>query len=171
MRKDFFKSNKRAWGDILYIVMSIMVIMIMLPVFNYAFKTFQAGLTASTNVTLAISQTEKITNGWVASADILFACIFFGLYLGAIITAFFVDVHPLYLVIGILTLIIVCWISVIYANAYADVTAQGTLLGGEMSVFPIMSFVAKWFAEMTIGMVTFVFIALYFRGGQSRGYA
>jgi len=156
-----FNGNKKGF-DFLYIVIILFVIAILLPTFVYIIKSLNTVMGGATEVDKAVDTTQELSTGFTESGDIIFAMMYFALYLGAIILAYFLDTHPIFLIGGVILFIIGIWVAMITANVYVDVTATGAI-GDQMVEFPIMSFIMHWYGELSLLLGALVLIVLYKR--------
>ncbi len=140
-----------------YIVGAIMLISIMLPVFNIFMDTMNTSIQQSTDVEKAQDSTQTLTDGFRNSSDIVFATVFFALYIGAIILAYFIDTDPLFLIAGIIILILISWVGMYFADAFYDISTDDTTLGNEIQTnFPIMKFIMSYFLEINLVLLAIV---------------
>jgi len=111
----------------------------------------------STDVEKAQDTTQKLTDGFRNSSDIVFATVFFALYIGAIILAYFIDTDPLFLIAGIIILILISWVGMYFADAFYDISTDDTTLGNEIQTnFPIMKFIMSYFLEINLVLLAIV---------------
>lgn len=134
-----------------------MLISIMLPVFNIFMDTMNTSIQDATDVEQAKDTTQELTDGFRNSSDIVFATVFFALYIGAIILAYFIDTDPLFLIAGIIILILISWVGLHFADAFYDISTDDTSLGDEIRTnFPIMKFIMTYFLEINIVLMSIV---------------
>jgi len=156
-------SNKKGSSDLIYLFISVIILALLIPSFNYVMGTFNDVIQNTDSPTKAKEVTNTLSNSWIDSGDIIFAMIYFALHIGAIILSYFLDTHPLFIVGGVLIFIVLTWLGIIFANSYIDVTAAGTPLGDEMNNLPMLNFIMTWFAELNIFLMVAVLIVLYRR--------
>jgi len=129
----------------------------MLPVFNIFMDTMNTSIQQSTDVEKAQDSTQTLTDGFRNSSDIVFATVFFALYIGAIILAYFIDTDPLFLIAGIIILILISWVGMYFADAFYDISTDDTTLGNEIQTnFPIMKFIMSYFLEINLVLLAIV---------------
>jgi len=160
--KNFLGFRGKKGFDFLYIVVAIFIIAILLPSFVYIIKSLNTVMGGATDVDKAKDTTQELTTGFTESGDIIFAMMYFALYLGAIILAYFLDTNPIFLIGGVILFIIGVWISMILGNGFIDVSTSSGI-SEQMVHFPIMSFVMHWYAELSLLLGTLVLIVLYKR--------
>lgn len=160
--KNYFKKKKGS-SDIIYIVLTIMVLALLIPTYNLVMGSLNDALQDSTTNTKAKDSTKTLTESWIYSGDVIFAVIYFMLYFGAMILSYFLDVHPLFVISGIIILVLMTWVGMMFADAFLESTAAGTALGDEMNNLPMLNFIMTWFAELNIVLIVAVMIILYKR--------
>jgi len=159
--KDYSKRfNKKGFSPLVIIIM-LFIIAIMLPIFNIIMGTFTESLSESSDEAVVKERMEFLGDGYMDNNDLIFAFTFFALYLSAIIIAFFLDTHPIFLVGGVLLYLITGWFSLILANSYYDITHDTGALTTEMARFPITSFIMGWYGELSILLMVAVLIIMY----------
>lgn len=150
--------------DGFYVIIFGMILLVMIPVSSIIMRNAGNALIDGTNNTNAISSTTKFRDGWIGSMDALFVTIFFTLWIGAILLAFFVNSNPLFLVAGILIMIFALWGAMAFADGFVgSIAAPGTAIGSEMTALPKLHFIAKHYAEINLGMFVIYLIILYVR--------
>ena len=161
--KDYLKKYNKKGFSPLVIVIVLFLIAIMLPIFNIIMGTFTEALADSTDDATTKERMSFLGDGYMDNNDMIFAFVFFAMYLSAIIIAFFLDTHPIFLVGGVLLYLITGWFSLILANSYHDITHDSGALTAEMTRFPITSFIMGWYGELSILLMVTVLIIMYKR--------
>lgn len=159
--KDYSKRfNKKGFSPLVIVIM-VFIIAIMLPVFNIIMGTFTESLSDAADDPITKERMQFLGDGYMDNNDLIFAFTFFALYLSAIIIAFFLDTHPIFLVGGVLLYLITGWFSLILANSYYDITHDAGALTAEMVRFPVTSFIMGWYGELSILLMVTVLIITY----------
>lgn len=169
--------NKRAQtgeglADSFYVVVYLFAAAIFIFVLYYAFSQMRTpmdnALTSSTDFTdsgINITKMYDQTTGGVSLFNTLFPFLLFGLIAMVVVSAFFIDSHPIFFFVSLIILGVVILVSVVFSNIYQTISTD-TAFGDTNSNFNIMGlFMRKlpWIAAIII------FITVIILWGKSSG--
>lgn len=93
--------------------------------------------------------------------DNAIAIIFIFVWIGTLISAFFVDTHPVFFVLTIIILLVVFFVGAILGNTYEEIIADGGELEANSSKFSITNFIFGHLLESMIFIGISISITLY----------
>ena len=157
-----FRKNKKGFlGDIVYIGIFMFVFAVMILV-GYLMLTnintnFQASDDISTQAkTMLNTQETRYTNVW----DGIFAFIFIGLSIAAIISAFLIDTHPIFFILSLLFIAFFIIAFAILANAYYTLESADAFIGFAED-FVAMHYIMNHLAHYIVIEGFLISLALY----------
>jgi len=162
-----FKNKKG--NDMMYLIMIILVMVILAPILSYVLNEVSTVLNADPNVQPESAHiTNNLNNSFSEDIDMVVFLIIIALYLGAIIVALVLDVHPLFLVGAVLFMILLMWMGGMFANTYVDyISDPSSTIGQEIDAhFPITKFYMNHFLEINLGFFIIYLILLYSKTRQ-----
>lgn len=163
------RRNKKG-NDLLYLFVTITIIVVMLPVFNIFMSHTKDAFNGADVSQQAKDTTNNMMEGYISTSDFIIISVIFALYIGSLILAFFLDTHPIFMIGGILLMIIIVWLSMIYANGFAEFTSSGSLGEEINSNFPMTHFFMNWMAEINIGFTVLLLILMYYKSRWQTEY-
>lgn len=81
------------------------------------------------------------------------------LSVGLIITSFFIPTHPIFMVVNVFGIFVLCFIGMLLSNLYKDIIDESTELASVYNTFPKLNFVMNqlpWIAAILVFIVTIV---------------
>jgi len=105
----------------------------------------------------------------VATFNLGFTIIFVGLAIATIMLAYMVPSHPIFIVTGIMTLVVLMVIIPIFSNAFADITTD-TQLSTAAAVFPIVTYIMDSMPLWTAVIGMMVLIVMYVKWRNQSSY-
>jgi len=135
------QNNKRGdVGDFVLMIVSVFIIGLMFFVGGKVWTEFNANIVDNedimdnnaVNMTAELAQIDASFN----ILDPMFAVFFFGFFLTLLVSIFYIDSHPGFMVFGILLFIIIIFVGMIMSDAWATI-ASSEQLSGEQVNFPI----------------------------------
>ena len=119
---------------------------------------------ADTTAPFAKSQSDAIASGFTNSADYLIITIIMALYIGGLIVSYFLDTHPVFLIIGILFMLLMIWFGFYFANGFNSIATPGGVFGDQIqNHFTVTKHYMNYFIEVNIGFMALILIVLYFK--------
>lgn len=162
--------NKRGdVGDFVIMIISVFVIGLMIYLGANVWDKVDDQLKNSTvlndtytNYTGSLAKVEAGIN----IMDPLFAVFFFGFYLTILVSVFFLDTHPGYMVFGVIFFIITLLLAMVFSDVFVSM-ADSNELTNQTSAFPITHFTMANLPIFLVVMGFIFFIVLYAskRGG------
>ena len=157
----FGKGKKASLQDIIFLVIITMVFSILIVIM---FK-FLSGVNDQIQVTDEIPAAGKagvttIKETYRNTMDYLFFFIWLSAFLGAVITAWFIDTHPVFFILSIIALVVIfiALIPIINVNESILSSAELVVFTAE---FPIILFFATHFFKIMIIQSFIVFMSLF----------
>lgn len=95
----------------------------------------------------------------------ILVAVFFAVAIGSIISAFFVNSHPIFFIAGIFGTLIEIILSVIFHNAYFTLI-QNSAFGNVFLQFTILNLFFQYLPEIAFVISIVVLIVTYGKGGQ-----
>jgi len=140
--------------------------LIFIIVFIFAFSVILLiGHNVSTDMELRLNETGINTSvvdvpDSLTRFDMGVFLIFVGLCLAAIISAFFVQSHPIYFFFSIVGLIVVFTMAIIFSYMYNEIGTT-PMLQASANAFPYISLIFNNLLLISVGMGFLIVIALY----------
>jgi hypothetical protein len=151
-------------GDFLVLIVAIFVLGLMIFLGNAVWDKIEPKLqtmpgineTASVNVNASLVKLDRGIN----ILDPLFAVFFFGFYFAILISVFYIDTHPGFLIFGILMFIITMVVGMVMSDVFMSI-AQTEALTNTTATAPITYFIMSNSPIFLIIMGFIFFIVLY----------
>lgn len=166
------KKGAMELADSFYVVVYLFSAALFIFILYYAFNQMKSpmddALTGSTDFTgsgINITQMYSQTTSGVSLFNTLFPFLLFGLIAMVIVSAFFIDSHPIFFFVSLIILGVVILISVVFSNIYQTIT-EDSAFGTTSTEFSIMNIFMKklpWIAAIVI------FITIIVLWGKSQG--
>lgn len=164
-----FKTLKNKKGDIpdLFFIIPMFLVII---VAAFAGLTIYKSYYASVNDTLNDQSREITTSAGAAleHSDYMVLIIFFGLALGVIISAFWVQTHPAFFFMSLLLLVIAIFIAPSISNAYMTFE-NDSVMGTTAASFPMSSYIMEYLPLFIAIIGTITLIVLYMKSPAGGG--
>ncbi len=118
--------KKGNWEDFLYLIPMMLVIFFVIAVCGYFLKDFNTNyqdietINNGSKVMLQESS-DRFTPLW----DNAFALLFVGIFSATLVSAFFIQSHPIFYIIGLFMQLILIIIAGLFKHIYEEITATG----------------------------------------------
>ncbi len=151
-------------GDFMYLIIAVFLIGLMFFVGGKVWTEFKENIEDNedimdnnvVNMSNEITQLDRSFN----ILDPLFAVFFFGFYLALLVSVFYIDSHPGFMVFGILLFLIVIFIGMVMSDAWSTI-ASSPQLSDEQTNFPITYHLMSNLPVYLVIMGFIFFILLY----------
>lgn len=165
-----FAIKKKAQTDLIYILLLIVIAIFITPVISMVFSETNDVVQNITDVPAeGKALVSELSTGFSSDADFVIICIIFGLYIGGIVLASYLNIDPIFIVIGLLLMVLLMWVGAQVADSFYDITTDGSEYAGEVSSnFPMSQFYMNYFLEINIGFIVVMLIVLYYK--HKEGY-
>jgi len=122
-------------------------------------------------VSFSSTATGVLTNAQtaVATFNLGFIIIFVGLAATTVILAYMVPSHPIFIVTGVLTLVVLMVLIPIFSNAFGTMAAD-TQLSTAAASFPIMTYIMDSMPLWTAVTGMLIIIVMYVKWRNQSGY-
>jgi hypothetical protein len=174
MLRNKFKSKKGAieLADSFYVVVYLFAAALFIFILFYAFQQMKTpmadALGNSTDFSdsgIDINSIYSQTTGGVSLFNTLFPFLLFGLIAMVVVSAFFIDSHPIFFFVSFIILGIVILISVVFSNIYQTIT-EDAAFGDTETNFSIMNLFMK---KLPYIAAIIIFITVIILWGKSQG--
>lgn len=108
--------------------------------------------------TKAVSQ--NLNNRTPVTLDYVFFYVLMGLWIALIVTSYFIDTHPVWFVVVLLSMIFVFVAAIALANTYDDIATDADFVSYAAD-FPLMNWVFNHFLVIFIFIVLSSFITMF----------
>lgn len=166
------KRGQMELADSFYVVVYLFAAAIFIFVIYYAFGQMKtpmddalSGAANFSSIGKNVTEIYTQTTGGVSLFNTLFPFLLFGLIAMVVVSAFFIDSHPIFFFVSLIILGVVILVSVVFSNIYQTIT-EDTAFGDTSGNFSIMNlFMMKlpWIAAIII------FITVIILWGKSQG--
>lgn len=137
-----FNFRKGQIGTEVIVIVVVIIVMIMIGLFfNSIISDFNADVQNTEgfhNVTK--EEVDFVSDSYPSTVDNMIAIAFVLLWIGTLISAFFIDSHPIFFVFSLIILIVILVVCAILTNSYAEIVASSEISGDE-NLFPISNFI------------------------------
>ena len=128
---------------LIFVLLLIISVFIILTFFVYDKIQIALGTSPSFNTTgsIATNNTQPIlsnSRSGFLSFDRLFFYGFIGLALFVLISAFFINSHPIFFIFGLLMLVLIVTLTAVISNSYNALESGSTELQTTANLFPLM---------------------------------
>lgn len=151
-----FKRGNVGLEVIFIIVVMFIFGIIIVSVFSM-FHSITPEITEAFSDDTAKSIVSNYDSRMAGSNDMAIGLMLVLFWVGALISAFFIDTHPAFFIVAIFLLFINVLVAAYLANAYIEIVDDI----GVNSAFPISYFIWNHMVEICIAIITSVVIALY----------
>jgi hypothetical protein len=147
--------------DMLIVIIAIFVLAILMLVFWYVTTSISTALTNSPiNITATQPGIQSISDLGTRGASQAFAMIFGALLLGVVITSFLVRIHPIFLFIYIILLVVTIILAVFLGNAYGQLKGQSPF-DSAVAANPLIDFVMTHIVRIALGVGALSIIIIF----------
>lgn len=176
--KSFLKSKKGYTGleDVFYVLVYLFSAAIFLFIIYYAYGEIQEPITSAlinstsdgTNTFNYTSFGEQ-TSGGITIMNALFPFILIGLIAMVIVSAMFIDSHPIFFFVSLIILGVVVLLAVVFSNIYQEITTS-TEFGDAENEFSIVTLIMENMPFIVAAIIIITMIVLWSRpqGGSIR---
>lgn len=160
------KMKKGTMLDLIFILPLILIIFVAGLVGMKAYNSFFESSNSSMN-----AQTRTITTsagGVFTNMDYILTIMIFGMFLAVIISAIFIESHPMFFFASLLLLVITVFIAAPFANAYLSIKDEGTL-STEIASLSMSGYMLEYLPILVGVIGTIVIVVLYMKISGGRG--
>ena len=163
----YLKSKKGSYFDLFYIAIVLFVSALMIFVGFLVVSTFNNKIQAQSDISASTKAmiNDKIAGKYPPVFDKLYLLVFIGSLLTALIGAWMIDTHPVFFIVGIIILIVICIITIALHNTYERFIAEPAFSSMVVS-FPIINFFMQHILQIIIACAILVMIVLYAKPKQ-----
>lgn len=159
----FFKSKKGVVTEIAYFVLFLFIAAVVIMITAKVYTSLQDGIQSSSLQSANTDALFQKTDNAYKTFDSMFLVLVVGLCIGIIISAFFINSHPIFYVITILLWPIVVIISAALSNAYESLMAVSAMQQSTISMTTI-PFVLDKLPYISIILSILIMVAMYAKG-------
>lgn len=166
-KRKYLKSKRASYFDLFFIAIVLFVSALMIFVGFMVVSAFNNKIQAQSDISASTKAmiNDKIAAKYPPVFDKLYLVIFIGSLLTALIGAWIIDTHPVFFVVGIIILIVICIITITLHNVYERFIAEPTFSSMIVS-FPIINFFMQHILQIIIACAILVMIVLYAKPKQ-----
>ena len=160
--------NKKAQTDIIFLVMMLFVLALTLIIGIKVFGDILTPLAKDFPNVAATALARDEVNQMFLNWDVMFIVIFgFGV-LAAVITAFFIDTHPVFMIVTIILMILFTVFGAYLNNVYEEFRTSSDIRT-EANQFPLITFFFDHLPKFMVIAIALVSIVTYSRLRQGGG--
>ena len=159
---NFLKYKKGNVGDVLVFGIFFIILVMVVGVIGYSFSVIAPALESvyedkGNNQSAAMITTSQ--KNYNSVFDGVIVAMLLGSWMASIISAFFLDTHPVFFVVFMLFFIVTIGAMLLLNNAYYDIVYSTDVLYTE--AFPMTAFIMNHFITFLIMMGSSIGVALY----------
>jgi len=148
--------------EVLLIVIVIFSISLLIRFISPIFSEFNDDIQNDTDMSpLAKSRIAGVHERFAPVFDNGIVAILMFLWIGALISSFFTDTHPVFFIVIFILLLIVFYVSAILGNTYEDIISDGAEMEADNVNFTLSTFIFTHLMETMIFMGFTIAIALF----------
>jgi hypothetical protein len=151
--------------DIPVIIFAVFFTAFFTIVFYTVFAAFNTEIQASSDIPLAAKQVMVKFDSIFKLMDLGLATIFVSLSLATLILARSVPSHPIYFIVGVISMVVVMIICKIVTDVYAYIASQAPLVAASNS-FPAITFIMSNLSMWALGMFILLGLMMYTGGNN-----
>jgi len=153
--------SKRGSLEILFFVITVFLLALV-TILGYTINSsIYDGLNESAVLdTEAMSIMKNSSDSYVSVTDTFFGIVFFGLIIFVIISGFYIRSHPIFFMIGVLSLILFSYFALILTGVYQEVT-DAEEITSYAQAYNIIPFVMDNFLFFVVGIGAIMLIIIY----------
>jgi len=157
-------------GDFIHLIVAVFMIGLMFFVGGTVWSSFKTSIENNVDIMDAenVNMSEQIDtmDTPINILDPLFALFFFGFFLALLVSVFYLDTHPGFIVFGILMFIIILFVGMVMSDVFST-AASTPELSDSMTIYPITYHIVSNLPIYLLVMGLIFFILLYStRSGQ-----
>lgn len=166
-KRKYLKYKKGSYFDLFFIVIVLFMSALMIFVGFMVVSAFNNKIQAQSDISASTKAmiNDKIAAKYPPVFDKLYLVMFIGSLLTALIGAWMIDTHPVFFVVGIIILVVICIITMVLHNAYERFIAEPTFSSMVVN-FPIVNFFMNHILQIIIACAILVMIVLYAKPKQ-----
>lgn len=155
--------NKKGITDIIYVVITGIVIILTIVIGYKIMTAFNNQIQDTESITVEAKEIYSITKEkYEGTMDTFFIMVYFIIYIAALISAWFIDTHPVFFVLSVIVLVLLLVGIVPMVKMTEEMVSQSELLDtGWTNQFPIMSFVVNHFFAIIVIQAMLLIIVMY----------
>lgn len=163
----YLKSKKASYFDLFFIAIFLFISALMIFIGFMVVSAFNNKIQAQSDISASTKAmiNDKITAKYPPVFDKLYLVMFIGSLLTALVGAWMIDTHPVFFVVGIIILVVICIITMVLHNAYERFVAEPAFSSMIVS-FPIINFFMQHILQIIIACAILVMIVLYAKPKQ-----
>lgn len=163
MEKNKILNKKASLIDVVFIGVFLLLLSITI-LYSYKMqKSIESGLLIQNEISTNNDSKEIINNmskNYVSQWDYIFIFVLVFLWLGALISGFLIETHPIWFVINIILLLIVLFISMILGNIYETIASDSELATTSV-LFPMMNWLMTHFILVFLVMSVTIILSIF----------
>lgn len=154
--------------DVVFIVVVLLILGLAFFFVKFAFSSVNSDIQSDSDITSGAKSVIGSANSSFGSVfDFGFGFIFFGLIVGILITAYFVNSHPVFFIISVVLFVFVIFVGANVTNVFEDTIGDADFVAIQ-SEFPIMLFIMdNLIVELC---VAFALMCVVLYGKSGSGY-
>jgi len=159
--QNLMKNKRGSLIDILYMIIGLFMLALTIILVFFALTKINDKIQETGTFTNESEQIiQNFEDRYINIFDIGFLVIMIALFISVIVTAFYIDVHPIFFGISVLLLISFLVISAILSNTFFDIVGND-LLSTEASQFIVIPFIMNHFVALIVIMSFIVLGVMY----------
>lgn len=163
-----FQSRKaNAIIDSTYLIVVVLFLSITFLMSGVLFDKLNEKLSPQVTGQAATILSDKHTS-YFTTFDAIFITVLIGLWIGAIVSSFLIDSHPIFLIISVLGLLIIFVVAMFFSNVWDEASSATSDMASTAEKLPITGFIMDNLLIVIIFIAGTILLALY--GKQTRGF-
>jgi len=159
------KMNKKGdIGDFIHLIVAVFMIGLMFFIGGTVWSEFKENIAQNEDIMDAenVNMTEQLEtmDTPIEILDPLFALFFFGFFMALLVSVFYLDTHPGFMVFGILMFIVILFIGMVMSDVFATAASTPEFSDG-MNIYPITYHIVSNLPIYLLVMGLIFFILLY----------
>lgn len=159
----FRKNNKKGDFslDMIMLVLIIFMVSIAWIFIHNSFSDINTDIQSTSDMsTDAKASLDNVYNSYRGDFDSSVVFLFFGLAIMLMVSAWFIDTHPVFFVISLLLFIVVAFVTVIFANTFEEIVTDPTI-SSTASEWVLSIWVMSHVVELIVGVAFLVIVIMY----------
>ena len=159
------KKGQSGFEEVLYVVATLFAIAIFLFILYFAYGQIKTpvseGLTnalPSGETSFNVTETLDDTESTITLFSSMYPFFLFGLILFVIISAFFINSHPIFFFVSIVILFVVILLGAVFSNVYQRISTDDNFgdTSSHLTVMHILMKYLPWIAAVIVGILMFI---------------
>lgn len=156
-----FKNRKANVMDVIFIVITLIVLGVGFFFIKYVFDDINTDLLADNDLSPQAKATLSQGNAnYTSWSDYTVGFVFFGMLISILITSYLIDVHPVFFVISLILFVFVIFVGVEISNGFQEIVGDSELLSLQDD-YPITMFITENLVMILIATFVLMSIILY----------